>query len=75
MLYSVENELNDYDKLQIFVKYDLEKNFLIFENFVLLLNMFFYLCKLFCKEKKFKCYGLIFFIFLVFCIFEELDLV
>lgn len=56
MLHSVENALNDPDKLQIFAKYDLEKNLLTSENLASSSNMFPYLCKLFCKEKKFKWY-------------------
>lgn len=73
MLHSVENALNDHDKLQIFAKYDLEKNLLTYENLASSSNMFPYLCKLFCKEKKFKCYGPTFFISPVPCILEELD--
>lgn len=52
MLHSVENALNDHDKLQIFAKYDLEKNLLTSENLASSSNMFPYLCKLFCKEKN-----------------------
>lgn len=73
MLHSAENALNDQDKLQIFAKYDLEKNLLTSENLASSSNMFPYLCKLFCKQKKFKCYGPTFFTSPVPCILEELD--
>lgn len=72
MLHSAENVLNDQDKLQIFAKYDLEKNLLTSENLASSSNMFPYLCKLFSKEKEFKCYGPTFFTSPVPCILKEL---
>lgn len=35
--------------------------------------MFLFICKLFLKEKVYEEYGLILFIFFVFCIFKDLD--
>lgn len=73
MLYSDENVLNDKDKLDLFEKYKLGKYMLLLVDFLLVLKMFFYLCKLFLREKEFLRYGLKFFICLLFCILEELD--
>lgn len=57
MLYSDENVLNDKDKFDLFEKYKLDKNMLFLVNLLLVLKMFFYLCKLFFKEKEFIRYG------------------
>lgn len=72
LLYSKENVLNDFDKCDFFLKYYLDIILLILIDLILVLNMFFFLCKLYLKE--FKYWGLCFFIYLVFCIFCELDL-
>lgn len=72
-LQSVENVLDNEDKYKLFVKYKLKIDILNLEQLVVLLNMFLFICKLFLKEKVYEEYGLILFIFFVFCIFKDLD--
>lgn len=66
-----EYKLNVYDKYKLLLIYKLEINMLIIGDFVLLLNMFLFFCKLFLIEDC-KMYGFFFFIILIFCILKEL---
>lgn len=72
-LHSVENALTDKDKLDLLVKYNVDKNILTPQKVSLTSKMFPYLCKLFVNRKEYQHYGPDFFTTPVPCILEVLD--
>lgn len=73
LLNSVENTLNDQDKLELLAKYELHTNMLSHTDLASASDMFPLLCKLFSTKREFRNYGPTFFKSPVPCILKELD--